>query len=137
MISKDGRGDCIVNDQDIQRLKHTLQQLRQEGKVRLSLLFGSCARGHQHERSDIDLALYLARMTGREETEIIDRILLSADRHIEILRLDDEDESPFIVQEALKGVHLVEPDTRALYEVSHRALHESESIRFRRETAIG
>jgi hypothetical protein len=55
------------------------------------------------------------------------------ERDVSILRLDDEDESPFIIQEALKGVHLIEPNDDALYAVAHRALHEAESIRFRRE----
>jgi hypothetical protein len=57
---------------------------------------------------------------------------MSVERDISILRLDDEDESPFIVQEALKGIHLVEPDRNILYEIIHRVLHESESIRYRR-----
>ncbi len=57
---------------------------------------------------------------------------MSSNRDISILRLDDEDESPFIIQEALKGRHLVQPDEETLYRVYDRVLHESESIRFRR-----
>jgi hypothetical protein len=34
--------------------------------------------------------------------EIIDKILMSGERNISILRLDDEDESPFVIQEASK-----------------------------------
>lgn len=60
-------------------------------------------------------------------------MLMSDEREINFLRLDDEDESPFIVQEALKGIHLVEPDKDCLYEIADRALHETEGIRFRRE----
>jgi uncharacterized protein len=78
------------------------------------------------------LALYLAAAQTHEETEIIDRILMAVDRPISILRLDDDDESPFVVQEALKGIHLVDPDMETLYRVSNRILHECESIRFRR-----
>ena len=126
-----------MNDSDIERLKSVLIQLRNEGKVTLAILFGSRVHGGQHERSDIDLAVYLRADGEREQTETVDRILMSTDRHIDILRLDDDEESPFIVQEALKGVHLVEPDKQRLSEVSHRALHESESIRFRRESAVG
>lgn len=47
--------------------------------------------------------------------------------------LDDEDESPFVIQEALKDIPLIEPDKDKLYDVSDRFLHESEGIRFRRE----
>ena len=67
-----------------------------------------------------------------EEIEIIDKILMSTERDISILRLYDEDESPFVVQEALKGIHLVEPESDTLYEIAHRALHDTEGIRFRR-----
>lgn len=58
---------------------------------------------------------------------------MSIDRDVEILRLDDEDESPFIIQQALKGVALVEPDTETLYKLFDRVLHETETIRFRRK----
>jgi uncharacterized protein len=49
-----------------------------------------------------------------------------------ILLLDDQDESPFVVQETLKGIHLVDPDLEILYHSSHRVLHECETIPFRR-----
>ncbi len=57
---------------------------------------------------------------------------MSTERQISILRLDDEDESPFVVQEASKGIHLVKADEDTLYEVAHRVLHDAEEIRFRR-----
>lgn len=61
-----------------------------------------------------------------------DEILMSVERDVSILRLDDEDESQFVVQEALKGKHIVEQDMDTFYDVAHRALHETEEIRFRR-----
>lgn len=100
------------------------------------VLYGSFAGGTPHARSDIDLALYL-NANREEEIRIIDEILMSTDRQVSILRLDDEDESPFIIQEALKGNHLVEPDAEALYAVYHRVLHESEGMRTRREAVLG
>src|SRR3989338_5426531 len=101
-------------EKDIAPLKEVLAKLKNEGKILIALLYGSNAKDR------------------KEETEIIDEILISVERDVSILRLDDEDESPFIIQEALKGVHLIEPDDDALYAVSHRTLHEAESIRFRR-----
>lgn len=97
-----------------------------------SSLYGSYARGASHKRSDIDIALFISSGNKEEEMEIIDEILMSAEKDISILRLDDEDESPFVTKEALKGIHLVEPDLDTLYKVSHRVLHECEEIRFRR-----
>jgi uncharacterized protein len=67
---------------------------------------------------------------------LIDEILMSTEKQIAILRLDDDEESPFIVQEALKGRHLIEPDSDTLYALYHRVLHETESTRFRREVTF-
>lgn len=117
---------------ELTQLKETLQELRKQGKVLTALLYGSYAKGASHLRSDIDLAVFIMAKDTEEEIEIIDKILMSDEREVSILRLDDEDESPFVIQEALKGIHLVEPDNDVLYEVAHRVLHETEEIRFRR-----
>jgi predicted nucleotidyltransferase len=113
--------------------REVLEDLRSSARILVAILYGSYAKGNPHSRSDIDLAVYLKASSETEEIEIVDRILMSSERDIAILRLDDEDESPFIVQEALKGIHLVEPDGETLFRVADRALHEAESIRFRRE----
>jgi predicted nucleotidyltransferase len=120
-------------DHDLEAIKKCLQELRDSGKVLIAVLFGSQANGAAHARSDIDLGLYLPAMDQNEEVEISDKILMCSEIPVSILRLDDDDESPLIVQEALKGVHLIEPDREALYAVYHRALHEGEAIRSRKE----
>ncbi len=117
---------------EIESLREILYRLRQEGKVKIALLYGSYSRGASHKRSDIDLAIFIGPGNKEEEMEMMDEILMSAEKDISILRLDDEDESPFVIKEALKGMHLVEPDLDTLYEVSHRVLHDCEEIRFRR-----
>lgn len=122
----------VNRGKDLEQLKAVLQELRKEEKILVAILYGSYARGTPHQRSDIDLAVFIRARDEKEETDIIDKILMSTERQVSILRLDDEDESPFVVQEALKGIHLVEPDSNALYEVAHKALHETEEIRFRR-----
>lgn len=124
-------------DHEIEILKKHLRELRDKGKVLIAVLFGSQANGDAHVRSDIDLGLYLADMDLEEELEATDKILMCSDLPVSILRLDDTDESPLVVQEALKGVHLVEPDKNTLYRLYHRVLHESESIRSRREARLG
>jgi predicted nucleotidyltransferase len=121
------------NIEEINSLKQVLNNLRNQNKILLAYLYGSYAARLQHKRSDIDLAVYLDTRDEKEAIEIIDTILMSTDATIEILRLDDEEESPFIIQKALKGIPLVEPDMEAFYKVSHRVLHEAESIRFKRE----
>ncbi len=118
------------------QLLQLLEKCHYQGSLKVALLFGSYARGEEHSRSDIDLAIYLKPADPEEEMALIDEILMSSDKQIGILRLDDEEESPFIVQEALKGTHLVEPDQDILYDLYHRVLHETEEILFRWVSAV-
>lgn len=127
--------DTTIKKGEIERIKEVLEGLQEEGTVLLAYLYGSYAKGNQHLRSDIDIAVYLNSKDEDARIEAIDRVLMACDRDMEILFLDDEDESPFVIQEALKGMPLVEPDNDILYDVSDRVLHESEGIRFRREAA--
>ena len=101
-------------DRDLENIKKCVQELRDRGKILSALLFGSQANGSAHARSDIDLGIYLPAMDQNEEVELIDKILMGSEIPIFLLRLDDDDESLLIVREALKGVHLVEPDAEAL-----------------------
>ncbi len=117
---------------EAEQLKNVLIELNKDGKILLAYLFGSYADGSQHKRSDIDIALYLNTTSESETIGVIDKILMAVDRTVEILRLDDEDESPFVIQEALKGIPLIDPDIETLYRVTDRALHETENIRFKR-----
>lgn len=117
---------------ELEGIRATLLRLRKEGKILLAYLFGSFSKGTEHVRSDIDLAVYVRAESKEDAVKVVDAILLSSERPVEILRLDDEDESPFVVQQALKGVPIVEPDRKMYYEVARRALHYAEEIRFRR-----
>jgi len=120
---------------EINALKAVLEGLRQQGKVLLAYLYGSYAKNMEHQRSDIDLAVFINTNDEKEAIGIIDALLMAAEKPVEVLRLDDDEESPFVIQESLKGIPLVEPDMETLYRVAHRALHEAESIRYRRMIA--
>lgn len=122
---------------DINALKEVLERFRKSGKILLAYLYGSYVKGTQHKRSDIDLAIYINTSDEKEAVVITDSILMAAERPVEVLRLDNDDESPFIIQESLKGIPLVEPDMETLYRVAHRALHQSEDIRYKRAIAAG
>jgi predicted nucleotidyltransferase len=122
-------------ERELKNFEKVLKKLREENKILLDYLFGSFASGKPHTRSDIDLAIYI-NASEKEAIEITDEILMSTEREIEILRLDDEEKSPFIIQQALKGITLLEPHLDTLYNVAHKALHEAESIRFKREHRI-
>jgi len=123
----------LLTNPELKPLITVLSELRDEEKLSIAILFGSFAKGIHHSRSDIDLAIAIPLATQDIEMSIIDRILMATERQISILRLDDLEESPIVVQESLKGVHLVEPDLNVLYSVADWTLHESESIRARRQ----
>ena len=123
----------LFTNPELKPLIAVLSELRAAGKLSIAILFGSYAKGIQHCRSDIDLAIAIPLSFQGSEMDIIDQILMASERPISILRIDDLEESPLVVQESLKGVHLVEPDLNLLYAVSDWALHESESIRGRRQ----
>ncbi|MDD4197558.1 MAG: nucleotidyltransferase domain-containing protein [Syntrophorhabdaceae bacterium] len=120
-------------DNKIDPLIAVLRQLRSENKVLVAVLYGSYSKGTNHRLSDIDIGLYINTDNELDTIEVIDavRMAIEDDTEVSILFLHDKDESPFIVQEALKGIHLVDPDIDTLYEVADWALHEAESIRFR------
>ncbi len=94
----------MYNENELTQMKDVLQRLKKEGKIRLAILYGSYARGTPHVRSDIDLAVFVSAKDTEEEIEIIDKILMSAERDIYILRFDEEDKSPFVVQEDVKRI---------------------------------
>jgi len=116
-------------------IKTVLERLRAESKVLVAVLYGSYSKGTSHARSDIDIGIYMKAENELEEMEIVDSIRMAVedDTDVSILYLHDTDESPFIVRDALAGIHLVEPDMDALYDTCGWALHELESMRFREE----
>ena len=99
----------LLTNSELKPLITVLSELRAENKLSIAILFGSFAKGMHHSRSDIDLAIAIPLVHKDSEMDIIDRILMATERPISILRLDDLEESPIVVQESLKGVHLVEP----------------------------
>lgn len=126
----------IISNPELQPLIAVLSELKKENKIDIAILFGSYAKGIHHNRSDIDLAVSIPQEIQDKEMDIIDRILMASERHISMLRLNDLEESPLVVQEALKGVHLIDPDYNVFYTVADWALHESESIRGRRQRDV-
>ncbi len=120
-------------DKDLENLQKVLLKLKEKGEISLAYLFGSFTLDSVHRRSDIDLAIYINTRDENKRISIIDEILMVTDRPVDLLLLDDEDESPFLIQKAMKGIPLIEPDEEVFYRLSHRVLHEAESIRFTRQ----
>jgi len=113
-------------------LKEVLERLRAENKVLVAVLYGPYSEGVPRGRPNIDIGIYLHTDDEAERMDIVDiiRTAVKDDTHVSIVFLHDTGESPFVVQEALAGIHLVDPDMDALDDASDWALHEAESRLF-------
>jgi uncharacterized protein (UPF0332 family)/predicted nucleotidyltransferase len=122
-------------DDRIVPIQAVLERLRTENKVLVAVLYGSYSEGIPRARPSIDIGIYLQTEDEAERMRIVGsiRMAVTDDTHVSILHLNDTDESPFVVQEALAGIHLVEPDMDALDDAYDWALHEAESMRFEKE----
>jgi uncharacterized protein (UPF0332 family) len=116
-------------------IQAVLERLRTENRILLAVLYGPYSEGIPRARPSIDIGVYMKTDDEAERTHIVDsiRAAVKDGTHVSILHLNDTDESPFVVQEALAGIHLVEPDMDALYDTYGWALDEAESMRFDKE----
>lgn len=127
-----------VNEQIHDRIipiKDVLERLRAENRILIAVLYGPYSEGIPRARLSIDIGIYLQTEDEAERMRIVGsiRMAVTDETHVSILYLNDTDESPFVVQEALAGIHLVEPDMDALYDTYGWALDEAESMRFDKE----
>ncbi len=66
--------------------------LRECGAVRLAVLFGSFARGEQHDASDVDVAVLLdPDLSSEDELAIHERLALVSGRGVDLVHLDGAD----------------------------------------------
>ena len=71
-------------------LLHTLVgELRTIPNVRLAVLFGSTARGDEHERSDLDILVRFATPTLRARARVARRLEQAVPREVQIVSLED------------------------------------------------
>jgi uncharacterized protein (UPF0332 family) len=122
-------------DDRIVPIQAVLERLRTENKVLVAVLYGPYSEGIPRARPSIDIGICMKTDDEAERMDIVDgiRAAVKDGTHVSILYLNDTDESPFVVQEALAGIHLVEPDMDALYDTYGWALDETESMRFDKE----
>jgi uncharacterized protein (UPF0332 family) len=116
-------------------IQAVLERLRAENRVLVAVLYGPYSEGTLHGHPGIDIGIYLRTDDEAERMRIVGsiRMAVTDDTHVSILHLNDTDESPFLVQEALAGIHLVEPDVDALDDAYDWASDEAESMRFEKE----
>lgn len=103
-LSDDEREWVLRHWPTVARLR---EELRKEPSVRLAVLFGSSARGHEHRRSDIDLLVELDtpsrdRLAGLEE-----RLSSAAGREVQLVSARDAQASPGLLADALRDGRVV------------------------------
>lgn len=85
--------------------------LRTEPNVRLAVLFGSQATGHETERSDVDLLVVLADASAARMAQITGRLERRIGRDAQLVRLEDAERTPSLMADALtQGRVLVDRD---------------------------
>ncbi|MBI5814417.1 MAG: nucleotidyltransferase domain-containing protein [Nitrospinae bacterium] len=92
----------------VENIRKYLRDLNDGGmEVRFGVLFGSFARGEEHEWSDIDLLVVSPRFDGKFEREEVDKLwatTINSDIRIEPIPCGDrmwiEDDSSLIVEVA-------------------------------------
>ena len=85
--------------------------LRTEPSVRLAVLFGSLATGRGHKGSDVDLLVSLSDPSAGRVAELTARLERQLGREVQLVRLQDAEDSPLLMVEALgHGRVLVDRD---------------------------
>ncbi len=97
--------------------------------IPFAFLFGSRAEGRQTPLSDIDVAVYFRDMCESEKTVIEQKVSLLFNEEVNILRLEDENISPLIKIEALKGIPIIIEDTDLLNKFILSIIHRAEELR--------
>jgi predicted nucleotidyltransferase len=70
-------------------LQRLVRELRTLPDVRLAVLFGSTARGDEHEGSDLDILVRFAEPTLRARSRLLGRLEQAVQRKIQIVSLED------------------------------------------------
>jgi predicted nucleotidyltransferase len=90
-------------------LRALREALRTEPSVRAAILFGSYARGEQHEASDIDILV--DRQPGPGLRAVARRLSARLGRPTQLIALEDAETTPLLLAEVLRdGRVLVDRD---------------------------
>lgn len=94
-------------------LGRLLEELRTLPNVRLAVVFGSVARGEDHEGSDIDLLVALRRDDSRARAEVSERLEAAVGRRVQLVGLAEAERSPLLLADVLRdGRVLVDRDAK-------------------------
>jgi len=100
----------MVNQSIIETAERFTMLIPSNLKVKKAYLFGSYAKGNEHEESDIDIALVLSNMSDFFETQMqLMRIRRNIDLRIEphpIIETEFNDTNPFALEIQSTGIEL-------------------------------
>ncbi len=123
-------------------LQELRKALRTEPSVRAAILFGSYARGEQHEASDIDVLV--GRQPGPGLREVGRRLSARLGRPAQLIALEDAEKAPLLLAEVLRdGRVLVDRDETwdrlrgAKATIERRAIRERRRIDTELAAAFG
>jgi predicted nucleotidyltransferase len=109
-----------VNTGVLERIQEVLE--RSPG-VRIAYLFGSTARGQDHETSDVDLAVVLGASSPLEEDLLREDLEQAAGRNVDLIVLDRA--PPLLVAEVLREGRVLlcrDEDERVQFELRAQAI---------------
>lgn len=90
-------------------LHKLVAELRTLPDVRLAVLFGSTARGDEHEGSDLDVLVRFSEPSLRSRSRLIERLESAVPREVQLVAI--EDASPLLLADVLRdGRVLVDRD---------------------------
>jgi predicted nucleotidyltransferase len=88
-----------------------LEALRKQPGVRLAVVFGSVARGDEHERSDLDLLVRLRRDDYIAHADLADALEAVVGRRVQLVSLEQAADSPLLLADMLRdGRVLIDRD---------------------------
>ena len=76
--------------------------LRTEPNVRLAVLFGSMAKGDDHEDSDIDVLVVLDNPSIGRLMALAERLSRRLGRDVQLVRLADAEDSPVLMVDVIE-----------------------------------
>lgn len=100
-----------------------------DSKIPFAFLFGSWTKGRQTSLSDIDVAIFFRNMPESVKTKIEHQISMRFDEQVNILRLEDENISPLVKLESLKGIPISVRDSDFLNNFVLSIIHSAEEMR--------
>jgi predicted nucleotidyltransferase len=98
-LSEDERDWVLRHWPTVARLR---EELRTEPAVRLAVLFGSGARGREHQRSDLDLLVEVDAPSPGRLAELEERLSSAAGRKVQLVSTHDAQSSPGLLADVLR-----------------------------------